>query len=334
MARRSGVSSARVLGSGEDPFSWAPTIGVFFGIRVRLHIVFIVFAGWFVLSSISRDAAGAVYTISSVAALFLLVLLHEFGHCFAARWVGGEATQIVLWPLGGLASVHVPHLWKPNLIVAVAGPAVNALLAPVFGAALWVAGAKDAILFNPLNLSETLATLPSMWLVTLFYIHAANLMLLLFNLLLPIFPMDGGRVLQAVLWSRMGWRASMSAAALVGMIGSVALGVLGLMTDRWMVVIIALFTGTTCWAERKRLEAMRAVVGGEGAWQEGTSAGVTADRAFEAAAAKQRQERERVVADRAEEDRILAKIASEGMESLTRSERKTLERATAKRRGE
>lgn len=108
-----------------------------------------------------------------------------------------------------------------------------------------------------------------------------------------------------------------------------------MMTDRWMLVIIALFTGTTCWAERRRLEATRAVVGGDGAatWEGGSSAGVSPDHAFEAAAERQRKERERIAKEQAEEDRILAKIASDGMGSLTRAERKALEAATAKRRG-
>lgn len=330
------INAARIFGDGEDPFSWAPTVARIAGIRIRLHVLFIVLAGWLILTSISRDGLGAIYTISAIVALFSLVLLHEFGHCFAARWVGGEATQIVMWPLGGLASVNIPNRWRPNLIVAVAGPAVNAALAPVFALALWLAGAKDAILFNPLHLNETLAILDANWLIALFWAHAANLMLLAFNLLVPVFPMDGGRVLQAILWSRMGWRRSMSIALTVGIGGSILLGVAGAMTDRILLVAIAAFTGLTCWADRRRLTAEAALTGagGEPAWG-GAARDAVAEREDRQALARRRErEHERASRDQAEEDRILAKIASDGMQSLSKSERKTLERATAKRRGQ
>ncbi len=334
MARKPGrLSAARLFGDGEDPFSWAPTILTVLGIRVRVHVLFIVLAAWLILTSISRDGMGAVYTVSAVAALFTLVLLHEFGHCFAARWVGGDATQIVMWPLGGLASVQIPHRWKSNLIVAVAGPAVNAALAPVFGLALWAAGAGDVVLFNPLNLGAALATLPSGWMAALFMAHAANLMLLGFNLLIPVFPMDGGRVLQALLWARMGWRASMSVALSVGIGGAIVMGVAGAMTDRMLLVAIAAFTGLTCWADRRRLTAEAALTGsgGEGAW----GGAVSAEREERQVAARRRERaHEQAARSQVEEDRILAKIASEGLGSLSRGERKTLERATAKRRGE
>lgn len=332
--RRPGLS--RVFGDGEDPFSWAPTVARVAGIRVRVHVLFIVMAGWIILTSISRDGLGAVYTVSAVAALFSLVLLHEFGHCFAARWVGGEASQIIMWPLGGLASVHVPHRWLPNLIVAVAGPAVNAALAPVFGLALYLSGAPQAVYFNPLHIGATLSGLQSQWLVALFWAHVANLMLLAFNLLVPVFPMDGGRVLQAVLWRRMGWRGSMSVALAVGVAGSVVLGVAGLMTNRMLLVAIAAFTGLTCWADRRRLAAEAALTGAGGgpAWG-GAASDMAAERESRQSAARRREkDRERASREQAEEDRILAKIADEGLASLTRSERKTLERATARRRGQ
>src|SRR5205807_4989903 len=74
-----------------------------------------------------------------IALLFLSVLLHEFGHCFGARFVDGDAHEILLWPLGGLAYVEVPHTPRANFITTLAGPLVNLLLCVISGLVLWYA---------------------------------------------------------------------------------------------------------------------------------------------------------------------------------------------------
>src|SRR5690606_11149391 len=143
----------RVFGDAENPMQWAVTLGHVAGIRVRIHVIFILYAAaQLLVSVISRDALGPQFVAISLAWLFGLVLLHEFGHCFACRAVGGEAGDILMWPLGGLASVMPPDTPRAHLITTLGGPGVTLALLPIFVAAMRAAGIGDRILFNPLAL--------------------------------------------------------------------------------------------------------------------------------------------------------------------------------------
>src|ERR1700722_12272396 len=112
-----------------DPFTWALPLGRIFGIAVRLHILFpiLILVMWLrAVRDVGTD--GAVWMLALMGLVFVSVLLHEFGHCFAARQVDGDATEILLWPLGGLARCEVPHSAWANFVTAAGGPLVNALL--------------------------------------------------------------------------------------------------------------------------------------------------------------------------------------------------------------
>src|SRR5438128_2513786 len=114
-----------------DPFSWSFSLGRLFGVSVRIHIFFPVIAAALVLrAAFAKDADPRVWVDASVVVLmlFVAVLLHEFGHCLGARLVDGDASEVLLWPLGGLASVEVPHTWGAHLITAAAGPLANVAL--------------------------------------------------------------------------------------------------------------------------------------------------------------------------------------------------------------
>src|SRR5580765_7999547 len=127
------------------------------------------------------------WTIAEYLALFLIVTLHEFGHAMACRQVGGTANQIVLWPLGGTAYVDPPPRPGATLWSIAAGPLVNVALVPVLGGlALLTSGT------SPSDLHAMLSAIA--------YI---NVGLLLFNLL-PIYPLDGGQILGALLWFVIG----------------------------------------------------------------------------------------------------------------------------------
>src|SRR5205085_4049775 len=95
-----------------------------FGIRVQAHSTLIISIALGLLLGVG---AGFGYRdrVESMAALFVIVLLHEFGHCFTARWVGGEADEIVMHPLGGLALARPPHRPLPTFLTVAGGPAVN-----------------------------------------------------------------------------------------------------------------------------------------------------------------------------------------------------------------
>src|SRR3984957_11695745 len=122
-----------------DPISWSFPLGRMFGVQVRIHILFVIFF----IGSMLRVAFapedpthvavklpdGAWIDIFVILILlFLSVLAHEFGHVFGARSVGGDCQEILMWPLGGLAYVDVPHTPRANFISTAAGPAVNLFL--------------------------------------------------------------------------------------------------------------------------------------------------------------------------------------------------------------
>ncbi len=314
--------AGRIFGDAENPLGWALPIGRVAGIRVRVHLVFIVYAVAQMLWAIPRDTLGLAYQAIIIGTLFVLVLLHEFGHCFACRWVKGEADDILMWPLGGLAMCAPPNTWQANLITVIGGPAVNLALVPVFAVALWATGLSEAIVVNPLAPVAPLALADSYWLAALIIAHVVNITLLAFNVLCPMFPLDGGRIVQCLVWSRTSERRSMEIAVIVGFVGAALLGVLALVSDRTMLLAIAMFGGLVCYNERRQLRTEDALGGAEY---------LIAEERGERE--RRQREREREEKDAAEEDRVLAKIAAEGMGSLTRGEKKVLERATERRGG-
>jgi stage IV sporulation protein FB len=132
-----------------DPLTWSFPLGRMFGIRINAHILLPVVLVALILRVTVGDKAFATLAEALVMSgvLLLSVLLHEFGHCFAARSVDGDAVEVLLWPLGGLASCDVPHTPRANLITALGGPAMNLALCVAAGGALLFAG-----LIPPLSL--------------------------------------------------------------------------------------------------------------------------------------------------------------------------------------
>ncbi|HEX7010826.1 MAG TPA: site-2 protease family protein, partial [Phycisphaeraceae bacterium] len=158
------------------------------GITVYVHWT------WFLVAAVQWQIGrfGAAWHVATYLTLFGIVLLHEFGHALACRSVGGWADRIVLWPLGGIAFVQPPPRPGPVLWSIAAGPLVNVLLVPVTGLVFILSGG--------------LHTPPEAWTHWQWYVGAVMLMnfsLLAFNLL-PIYPLDGGQMFQAVLWFFMG----------------------------------------------------------------------------------------------------------------------------------
>lgn len=134
-----------------DPMSWAVPVFRAFGIPVKVHIFFfIITLGLFFRQVFQKD--NPIWWVDvfafTIVLLFLIVLLHEFGHCFGARWVDGEAKEVLIWPLGGLASVDVPHTPRANFIAVAAGPAVNVVICLVCAVGLAAGGFFPSI--NPL----------------------------------------------------------------------------------------------------------------------------------------------------------------------------------------
>ena len=219
------------------------------GISVYVHWSWLLI-GYLELQFRTNSYDSQAWNVAEYLSLFLIVLMHEFGHALACRQVGGEADEIVLWPLGGIAFVKPPPRPGALLWSIAAGPLVNVVLVPItVGAFLF--GESNGLRWNDTGAGHFL-----------FAIMAINLVLLGFNML-PIYPLDGGQIFQALLWFIIGRAKSLMVASVVGMIGAVA-GI-GLAIFPWIsggsgsiwLAIMAAFAAYQCWMgfQRARLLA-------------------------------------------------------------------------------
>src|SRR4051812_21187860 len=228
-----------------------------FGIRVRAHASLLVLIVIEMLFSASQHGMGVWNAMTFSTLLFAIILLHEFGHCFAARSVGGEANDILMWPLGGLAYADAPNRAWPQFWTAAGGPLVNVLICLVTGGWLLIMSHGHGFLWNPFY---PVFALPNGGALAyyLWFIFSLSWGLLLFNLI-PAYPLDGGRLLQAALWFKLGkYRASMIAFA-VGMVASVLLVLYGLpFIFTWyggVLIVIGINCFITCYQSRLMLKA-------------------------------------------------------------------------------
>lgn len=209
---------------------WSVPIGVVKGTVIRVHLTFLLFLVWIGVSHYAqggRDAA--VQGIVFIVLLFACVLLHEFGHVFAARRYGIQTPDITLLPIGGVAQLErVPEKPSEELVVALAGPAVNVVIAVLL--ALVLGG------LPPVGVGTEVQNPGAGLLGRLAWV---NVSLVLFNLI-PAFPMDGGRVLRALLAYRLGHARATRIAAGVGQAVAFALGLAGLFGNP-LLIFIALF---------------------------------------------------------------------------------------------
>ena len=185
-----------------------------------------------------------VWPVLEYLALFAIVLLHEFGHALACRQVGGQANQIVLWPLGGVAYVSPPPRPGATLWSIAAGPLVNvALLVIVSPLALFL----DRALGWARSAPDVHTFLRALVLI--------NIGLLIFNLL-PIYPLDGGQILRSLLWYVAGRARSLMAAVVIGFAGVAGLFVLaGWMRSAWL-GILGVFILMSCWGGLRQAQAL------------------------------------------------------------------------------
>jgi len=182
-------------------------VGRIYGIPIRLHILLVLFMVLGLFRSLSSTQDFLIQGIALPLILFGSVLIHELGHCYGAWIVGGRAREIILWPLGGLAvtegSQRSP---QADLLVTALGPATNAIIA----LALWpvVALLPEPVFGDRMYLWA--------W-ILLRVVFDLNLLLFLFNVLMPVLPMDGGRLLRAALALRMPPRKATMLAAKIGL---------------------------------------------------------------------------------------------------------------------
>ena len=322
----------------DNPLTWSVQLGRILGVTVRVHVLFLVFIVIELLRPLfGSTGLGVGPTVLLLVCLFGVVLVHEFGHCLACRWSGGSANEILMWPLGGLAFCIPRERWTSHLITAAGGPMVNvillAVLVPTIG--LWTGAWWGVAIPNPLSLTLPAEVSAPWLLMALYLLNAVSLILLLFNLL-PIFPLDGGRILQTVLWPKIGYVRSMRYAVRTGYVGAICLLIMGLVIGPTMLVLIAVFGGFTCYITHRQLQFTQETLGFE---SDDYSASLHGPDEAEAAPSRPTRS-ERAVERRADRkqqevravDDILQKIAVSGMESLTGGEKRRLKRAT--RRGQ
>ena len=211
--------------------SWSLTLGRLFGSEIRIHITFLMLLAWIGVAAYQRGgAAAAIASLAFIIAIFACVVAHEFGHALAARRYGIKTPDITLLPIGGIARLErMPERPREEIVVALAGPAVNVVIAAVLIVFL---GAN----FDP----ESLAALESPNAGFLARIATINVFLVLFNLI-PAFPMDGGRVLRAMLALKFDRPTATRYAARAGQFLAFGFGFWGLSTGNVFLVFIAVF---------------------------------------------------------------------------------------------
>jgi Zn-dependent protease len=203
------------------------------GINVFLHWSWFLVAA-FEISGRSKSYSSLTFNALEYLALFLIVLLHEFGHALACRQVGGTADQIILWPLGGVAYVNPPPRPGAELWSIVAGPLVNVILVPILAAA--------SVLSRSLGWA---AAMPNAYALA-HAIWMMNLALLIFNML-PIYPLDGGQILRSLLWFMVGRARSLMAATIIGFLGVVGFIALAVWLRSIWLAVLAVFMLMNCW---------------------------------------------------------------------------------------
>ena len=217
----------------------------FAGIDLYLHW------SWFLVAfyGISRRAvnySSMAWPVLEYLSLFAIVLLHEFGHALACRSVGGQANQIVLWPLGGVAYVSPPLRPGAVLWSIAAGPLVNVVLVPILGVAwaLGVAAGWGATIPNAYTFIQT--------------VFIINCVLLGFNLL-PVYPLDGGQILQALLWFVFGRARSLMITVVIGFIGGACLILAAIRVQDLWFGILCVFILINCWGGLRQARVLARV---------------------------------------------------------------------------
>ncbi len=216
------------------------------GVDIQVHwsFILILFYGAFLFSrNASNLAVGAIYGVVVILLLFVCVVLHEFGHAIMAKYFGVNVPHITLLPIGGVAQLErMPRKPMQEFLIAIAGPAVNfALAAVLLPAALLVVSMSMRTGTMWALISALMRTAQSMSVGGLLLTLAGtNLLLGIFNLL-PAFPMDGGRILRALLALRLRYVAATRIAVLIGRGMAILFAIWGISGGGIFLLMVAFF---------------------------------------------------------------------------------------------
>jgi Zn-dependent protease len=228
---------------------WSLKIAKLAGIDIFIHFTFFILLTWvaFIQWKLNGSFGAAFSGIVFILAIFTCVVLHELGHALTAKKYGIKTKDIILLPIGGVARLEkMPSQPIQELWVALAGPAVNVGIATLLAVYLWVTNT-----FTPDN-QITIATVPSVE-----RIMGVNIFLILFNMI-PAFPMDGGRVLRALLATRLAYIRATRISANLGQGIALLFGVIGLFYNP-ILLFIAFFVWMGA-AQETRMVRMKSVL--------------------------------------------------------------------------
>jgi Zn-dependent protease len=332
----------------QDPMSWSIHVANIRSVALRVHVLFLLF----ILVELSRAVIvgreatsymplGFTWTAFSLVSLLILVLGHEASHVMVSKRLRARPAEVLIWPLGGLAIAPSPVGWLGQLLVAAGGPAFNAIIFLVLAPVLYFeTGSLNVAIPSILGadgLSEGLFFTAGSWVLTsIFVAQWVNTLLLVLNLL-PLFPLDGGRILHAVLWRFFGYERAMVYSTWVAISASAILAAVGLLfasgAYAGYLVGLAFFCGAVSLnAARKmrfthdELEALEPSERFERSEHPDSSEVI----GRLGPAVESPETRDRAVEDRIE--RILEKISEHGIKSLGFRERRLLRRSSKKRR--
>jgi stage IV sporulation protein FB len=211
--------------------SWSINIGSIAGTAIRIHVTFLLLLVAFFLVGLAKGSViDGVNTVVFIVLLFACVVAHEFGHIFTARAFGVKTPDVTLLPIGGVARLErIPEKPSEEILVAIAGPLVNVAIAVVL------------IALTPTHLSAAhLAVMEGPKVSMIDGLAEVNIFLAVFNMI-PAFPMDGGRVLRALLAIRLGHERATEIAASIGQWAAFAFGFIGLLSGNYLLIFIAIF---------------------------------------------------------------------------------------------
>jgi Zn-dependent protease/CBS domain-containing protein len=222
--------------NGRDLMGGSFKIGRFSGIYVRVHWTFLLLLAFFSFLGYqtSGSPTGVLTPIAAIVALFVCVVLHEFGHSLVAQRLGIEVRSITLLPIGGVSNLQsLPEKPSDEVKITLAGPLVNVVLAPIFFAVGLLLGAEPRM---PIDLFTGIGSVGQFF----FYLGYLNVVLALFNLI-PAFPLDGGRVLRGALATRLGALRATEIASRVGQLFAAAFFLIGLLGGNFILALIGVF---------------------------------------------------------------------------------------------
>jgi stage IV sporulation protein FB len=336
---RDGGSTGFMFDSPMAVLNWSVPIWRLGGISIRLHF-WLLLAFTFILMTALRTGLWVLAGLTLLA-FFTALLLHEFGHYFAARFVGGRHDEFLIWPFGNMIPpTHPPQPW-PSFAANVGGIVFNGATAAVAGTVLYkTTHVMPQLWADPLGMvgvtsSNGMAVPPGIFGTFLGLIYLSSLTLVLVNLL-PFYWFDGAHLLQAVLQPLLGAYRAISVTCVTGMIGA---GLLVMLALYELNLLLLLMAGLLFWNSMQRRQLLRA--NGPEVMEEFSAMGA----GYSDLPPKERRRKlsqswlrwmgrnaKQEHKDQEKIDRILDKVHEKGLHSLTWMEKRTLRKATQRQK--